>query len=103
MNLAIGGNYISNPSQSAINSGTPFPATLLVDYIRIYNVTGPLQISITPTSSYLLLAWPSNIVCHLQAQTNASGLSGIGTNWIDVPTATNSSRSSPATPPPSTA
>jgi beta-glucanase (GH16 family) len=85
MNLAIGGNYVGNPSIATINSGTVFPAEMLVDYVRIYTMTNPLQISVVPTNSTLLLAWPSNIVCHLQAQTGA-----LGTNWVDTVTATNS-------------
>jgi beta-glucanase (GH16 family) len=89
MNLAIGGNYIGNPSQSSINSGTTFPAVEEVDYLRVYNITSPLHISITPSGPNAVLSWPSGIVCHLQAQTNVSG-NGIGTNWVNVATATNS-------------
>jgi hypothetical protein len=39
MNMAIGGNYIGNPTTAAINSGSAFPGELLVDYVRVYNVT----------------------------------------------------------------
>src|ERR1041385_2518455 len=35
MNLAIGGNYLGNPSDAAINSGTAFPGEMQVDYVRV--------------------------------------------------------------------
>ena len=50
MNLAIGGNYLNNPGTNMINSGTAFPAEMLVDYVRIYSQTNPLQISIAQTN-----------------------------------------------------
>ena len=31
LNLAVGGNYVGFPT-----SGTPFPQTMFVDYIRVY-------------------------------------------------------------------
>lgn len=43
MNLAIGGNYLGNPSAAAINAGTVFPSELLVDYVRVYDLTDPLK------------------------------------------------------------
>ncbi len=85
MNVAVGGSYLGNPSTNDINANSSFPGVMLVDYVRIYNQTGPLQISIAQINSKILLAWPGNIVCHLQAQTNF-----LGTSWIDVVTATNS-------------
>lgn len=45
MNLAVGGAYIGNPSTSTINAGTAFPGELLVDYVRIYNLTDPFRIA----------------------------------------------------------
>lgn len=85
MNVAVGGSYLGNPTTNAINAGTTFPGQMQVDYVRIYNQTSPLRISITQANSKILLAWPGNIVCHLQTQTNS-----LGTNWIDTVTATNS-------------
>lgn len=87
MNLAVGGNYVQNPSVSTIESQTTFPGEILVDYVRIYRTTDPLQIAITQTSSNVILSWPSNIVCNLQGQSNSA--SGIGTNWYPVNTTTN--------------
>lgn len=83
MNLAIGGNYVGNPSDADINSGTDFPVEMQVDYVRIYQPTAPLKLSIAETNSRLRLSWPSNIVGHLQIQTSASAAPG-GTNWLDT-------------------
>ena len=84
MNLAIGGNYVGNPSTGIINAGTSFPAQMQVDYVRLYRQTAPLQLAITRTNSGVLLSWPGNIVCHLQTQTNLPG-----TNWVDAASPTN--------------
>jgi len=75
MNLAVGGNYIQSPAPtvSEVNSNTVFPGEMQVDYVRVYDLTAPMQISITESNSQVLLTWPSNIVCHLQAQTNGLG------------------------------
>ena len=80
MNLAVGGNFGGNP-----NGTTVFPGIMQVDYARVYDFTPPLQLAATQTNNALRLIWPTNIVCHLQAQTNAGGLT---TNWVDLPTAT---------------
>ena len=85
MNLAIGGTFLGQPDTITINAGTTFPGEMRVDYVRIYNQTSPLQISIAQADSKIRLAWPGNIVCHLQSQNNS-----LGTNWIDAVTATNS-------------
>ena len=87
MNLAVGGNYVGNPTIAQINSQTTFPGQILVDYVRIYRTTDPLRLAITQTSSNVILSWPSNIVCNLQGQTNSP--TGIGTNWYQINTATN--------------
>jgi len=83
MNLAIGGNYLGNPTMNAINAGTVFPAEMQVDYVRIYNQTAPLKISLTQTNGGLKLSWPGNIVCHLQAQSAALNR-GLAATWIDL-------------------
>ena len=88
MNMAIGGNYLGNPSQSTINAGTVFPGEMLVDYLRIYKTTDPFRISIQRTGPSILLTWPSNIVCHLQAQTNPLP-AGLSNNWYALGTTTN--------------
>jgi beta-glucanase (GH16 family) len=80
MNLAIGGNFVGNPSVAAIESGTVFPAEIQVDYVRILEQTAPLQIAETRSNGNLVLSWPTNIVCHLQVQTNSL----IGGNWYDA-------------------
>jgi len=85
MNLAVGGNYVGNPSISAINAGTIFPAEVQVDYVRVYERTVPLQISATQSNGNFVLICPTNIICHLQAQTNSL----VGANWFDVSNPTN--------------
>jgi beta-glucanase (GH16 family) len=86
MNLAVGGNYVGNPSTNAINTGTTFPAEIQVDYVRVYEQTAPLALSMAaqPNGS-LILTWPTNIVCHMQIQTNSLA----GTNWFDMGGTTN--------------
>jgi beta-glucanase (GH16 family) len=36
LNVAVGGNFLSNPSPAAINSSTTFPQQMQVDYVRYY-------------------------------------------------------------------
>ena len=84
MNVAIGGNYLGNPTTNAINAGTIFPGEMLVDYLRFYNLTDPLQVSIKKNGANVLISWPSNIVCRLLAQTNS-----LASNWVQVGTASN--------------
>jgi len=94
MNLAIGGNYVGNPSTSAINSGTTFPAEIQVDYVRVYNLTDPFRIAVKQTGSGIVLTWPTNIVCRVQSQTNAMA-SGIGNSWSQIGTSTNQMQITP--------
>jgi beta-glucanase (GH16 family) len=96
MNLAIGGNYLGNPSTNAINAGSTFPAEVLVDYVRIYAVTDPLRLAVQESGTNVTLTWNSNVVCHLQADTN---LLAAGTNaWTQVATNTNALKVSPTGP-----
>jgi beta-glucanase (GH16 family) len=89
MNLAVGGNYVGNPSTNDINAGTVFPAEMLVDYVRVYQQTLPLALAanMQPDGS-VVLSWPANIVCHLQILTTSTGLSS-GAGWTDVAGAPN--------------
>src|SRR5437773_1486369 len=82
--LAVGGQYLGNPDTNSINTNAVWPGDMQIDYVRVYDLTPPLQLSISMTNGNVVLSWPSAIVCHLQAQTNAAGL---GTNWVDVPSA----------------
>lgn len=79
MNLAVGGQYVGNPTISQINAGTVFPAEMQVDYVRVLEQTAPLQIAATQTNGNVVLTWPANIVCHLQTQTNSL----VDGNWFD--------------------
>ena len=85
MNLAVGGNFVGNPSIADIQAGTVFPAEMQVDYVRVYERTAPLQIAATQTNGNVVLTWPANIVCHLQVQTNSLA----GGNWADLANTTN--------------
>ena len=89
MNVAVGGNYLGNPSTNAINAS--LPGQMLVDYVRVYNQTGPLQLSATRSKGNVVLSWPTNIVCHLQSQTNL-----LGANWTDITGYTNPFVAGPA-------
>lgn len=72
MNMAIGGSYGGTVDNSV------FPADLQIDYVRVYNLTSPLQLTPGRSGSKISLTWPSNIVCHLQSTTNLA--SGVWTN-----------------------
>ncbi len=90
MNVAVGGNYVGQPSTSStsisnIEAGTVFPQAMLVDYVRVYEQTDPLQISTTQSNGDFILNWPTNIVCHLQALTNSL----VDGNWTDMNSTTN--------------
>jgi beta-glucanase (GH16 family) len=76
MNLAVGGNYVGNPSTAAINAGAVFPNEMEVDYVRIYEQTAPLRLSVIRTNGNLLLFWPSNVVSRLEMKSNLTF-----TNW----------------------
>ncbi len=80
MNLAVGGNFVDNPSVASIEAGTAFPVEIQVDYVRVWEQTPPLRIAGTETNGKVGLTWPTNIVAHLQVQTNslANG------NWSDL-------------------
>jgi len=81
MNLAVGGTYPGTTSASAIIASNTFPKEIQVDYVRVYELTAPLAFSVGPQSNgSFTLSWPTNIVCHLQIQTNSLA----GTNWFDT-------------------
>ena len=82
MNLAVGGNYVGNPSVATVNANGGFPGDMQVDYVRVLGQTAPLKISLTRTNNTLLLSWPTNIVGRLQAQLNPA--TGLGTNWTYI-------------------
>ncbi len=74
MNLAIGGTL-----GGTINNSI-FPCDMQVDYVRLYNLTAPLQLTSSLSGGKLLLTWPSNIVCHLESTTNLS----VASAWTNV-------------------
>jgi beta-glucanase (GH16 family) len=80
MNVAVGGTYLGNPDPATINANSTFPGQMLVDYVRLYNLTAPLQLTAGLSGGKLSLTWPSNIVCHLQSAISLSAASG----WTNV-------------------
>jgi beta-glucanase (GH16 family) len=75
LNVAVGGYWPGYPDATTV-----FPQQMLVDYVRVYNITAPLAFTVGPmTNGNFTLSWPTNIVCHVQAQTNSL----IGT-WVDT-------------------
>lgn len=80
MNVAVGGNYLGDPSSGTINSNTPFPGEMQVDYVRLYNLTAPLQITAITGGGQVILNWPSSIVCHLESAPDLSP----ATTWTTV-------------------
>src|SRR5579859_8003357 len=81
LNVAVGGYWPGYPDGTTV-----FPQQMLVDYVRVYQQTAPLAISVvTQPNGSMSLTWPTNIVCHLQVQTN----SVVGGNWSDVTLTTN--------------
>jgi beta-glucanase (GH16 family) len=94
MNMAIGGNYLGNPSTNTINSGSTFPSEMLVDYVRLYNVTGPLQLAVQRNGTNVILTWQTNIVCRLQVETNSLAAGPAG--WVPAPTNTSPLQITPA-------
>ena len=73
MNLAIGGTLGGSVDNSI------FPSDMQVDYVRLYNLTPPLQVAAAATNGKVSLTWPSNIVCHLESANNLSA-GGVWTN-----------------------
>jgi beta-glucanase (GH16 family) len=70
MNLAIGGSFVGYPADTNINANSTFPGEMVVDYVRLYNLTAPLEITAGTTGENLVLTWPTNIVCHLESATS---------------------------------
>jgi len=62
--------------------------------VRIYNVTDPFRIAVKQSGGNVLLTWPTNIVCRVQAQTNPLSL-GIGNNWSQIAAGTNQMQVTP--------
>ena len=60
LNLAIGGNYIDAPWDDPINSvgatnGEGFPATMSIDYVRVYEMRKPKEVEVKDTELRKLL------------------------------------------------
>src|SRR5258708_22384963 len=73
MNLAVGGNFVGNPSVTNIEAGTVFPAEIQVDYLRVLGRTAPLQIFTTRNNRSVGLALPAKFFFYLQGRSNSLG------------------------------
>ncbi len=67
MNLAIGGNYLGNPSTNTINSGTTFPAEMQLDYVRASAQApattppdAPTGLTASPGGANVFLSWDAS-------------------------------------------
>jgi beta-glucanase (GH16 family) len=67
MNLAVGGNFVGNPTDAQINAGTVFPAEMQVEYVRVYKnvptITPPAQVTglrASASSSAVYLNWDAS-------------------------------------------
>lgn len=78
MNVAIGGTLGGTIDNSI------FPCAMQVDYVRLYDVTTPLQLDASVSGGKIHLTWPAGILCHLQATTNVFATA----NWTNVSGAT---------------
>lgn len=81
MNLAVGGNFDGDPADTSI-----FPKSMLVDYVRVYELTGrPYRDPVPPTyekEEYLpgakLPQWDGNLVYNNGFTENVDGDPGMG-------------------------
>ncbi len=94
MNLAIGGNYVSNPSDAAINAGTAFPVEMQVDYVRVYDyVPGPpitpTGLRVSPGNAKVYLSWDDSSSSGAIYQVKRSTTSGGPYTTIATPTNNN--------------
>jgi beta-glucanase (GH16 family) len=80
LNVAVGGTWPGNPDGTTV-----FPQKMLVDYVRVYQQTTPVQITVAQSYGDAVLSGPTNIVCHLQTQTNSL----MGRSWFDPTNTTN--------------
>jgi len=56
INLAVGGNYVGNPSTTNINANSVFPGDMQVDYVRVYDLTPQCKL---PSAGRIICS-----VCH---------------------------------------
>lgn len=82
LNLAVGGNWPGSP-----NSSTPFPARMMVDYVRVYQQgTGPTPTptpppgGINPYSTVQAESYSSQSGTQLEATSDTGGGQNVG--WI---------------------
>jgi beta-glucanase (GH16 family) len=84
MNLAVGGNYLGNPTNAEINPN--MPGEIVIDYMRVYNYTSPgLVTNIVPSvvQQGVDLDWPTIVNTNYQPQWT-SALLPTNTPWSNL-------------------
>jgi beta-glucanase (GH16 family) len=84
MNMAVGGDYLGNPSMSSINPN--MPGEMVIDYMRVYDyVAGPIVTNIVPfvLQPGVALNWPTIVSTNYQPQWTATLLS-TSTPWSNL-------------------
>jgi beta-glucanase (GH16 family) len=94
MNLAVGGNYLGNPSDATINANTTFPGEMQVDYVRVYDDTPPVLPPDAPTG---LTANPGHAKVYLNWNASTSGATGYNVKRATVSGGPYTTIASPAT------
>ena len=65
MNLAVGGSYLSNPTDTQINAGILFPAEMQSDYVRVYDLapappSQPSGLNVSHRDTKVYLSWSNS-------------------------------------------
>ena len=104
MNLAVGGNFVGNPSTTTINANTTFPGDMQIDYIRVYQdgpappLGPPLLLSVAPSNGCAIGGTAITLTGSNFQNTstitingaNATSVTVVNTNTITAITAANS-------------
>jgi beta-glucanase (GH16 family) len=84
MNLAVGGNYLGNPTDAEINPS--MPGEMVIDYMRVYDyVAAPLVTNVVPSvvQQGVDLNWPTIVNTNYQPQWTAA-LLPTNTPWSNL-------------------
>lgn len=79
MNLALGGDYVGNPSADVVAAN--LPAEMDIDYVRVYTQVGPL-LSVNQTNGGLVVSWLPQSGAWVLEQATA-----FGSPWTQIPAA----------------
>jgi beta-glucanase (GH16 family) len=80
VNLAVGGNFVGNPS-----ANTVFPGVMQVDYVRVYEWAAVPQLTITLSGADVILTWPiSGCTTNVVQATNGGAGGSYSNNFTDL-------------------